>query len=192
MKAVGAVWPAAGAPHEYLGAAYAHLGELDLARSEVGRIPDSVFPKPSLAFARLLYGLFYKRAEDRNHHLEGLKAAGIPEWPFGFEGRPQDQVTGEALAALAVGRAWVGRLAVGTQFILQVDNENRFAIRTARSLVAGVVRLENDRLCMQFDGYVGNLWLCGAVYRTVAATGGAGADYVYVRPDDHMYFSLKD
>jgi class 3 adenylate cyclase/tetratricopeptide (TPR) repeat protein len=192
MKAVISVWPAAGAPHEYLSAAYAHLGKLDLARSEARQIPDSVFPKPSLAFARLIYGLIYKRAEDRNHHLEGLKAAGIPEWPFGFEGRLQDQVTGEALAALAVGHAWAGRLFVGTPFILQVDSENRFAFRTGRSLVAGVIRLENDQLCMQFDGYVGNLWFCGGVYRTVAASGDASVDYIYVRPDELMYFSVKD
>ena len=55
--------------------------------------------------ASLLLGLcmdsFTRRVEDLNHHLEGLKAAGIPEWPFGFDGRPQDQVTGPALAALA-------------------------------------------------------------------------------------------
>jgi class 3 adenylate cyclase/tetratricopeptide (TPR) repeat protein len=194
MKAVSAVWPAASAAHEYLAAAYAHLGKLGLARSEAGLIPDIIFPKPSLGFARLLYELIYKRAEDRNHHLEGLKAAGIPEWPFGHEGRPQDQVTGEALAALAVGRTWAGSYVVGgnTPFILQVDSENRFAVRTARSLLAGVIRLENDRLCMQFDGYLSNLWLCGAVYRTVAGSDGTGADYVYVRPDDLMYFSAKD
>ena len=79
MKAVGAVWPSASAAHEYAAAAYAHLGKLDMARSEAEQIPDLVFPKPSLEFARLLYGLIYARAEDRNHHLEGLKEAGVPD-----------------------------------------------------------------------------------------------------------------
>ena len=194
MKAVSAMWPTANAPHEYLAAAYADLGKLDLARSEAGRIPDYIFPKPSLAFARLGYGAIYKRAEDLNRHLAALKAAGIPEWPLGFEGRPEDQVTGQALAALAVGHTWTGYVIHGenTPFIQQIDEENRVAFQTAHSLMAGVIRLENDRLCMQFDGYLSNLWLCGAIYRTVADSRDAGVDYVHVLPDGLRYFSVKD
>jgi adenylate cyclase len=196
MKAVSAIWPAASTPHEYLAAAYAHLGKLDLAHSEVGRIPDVLFPTSGLALARLMYGQLYKRAEDLNHHLEGLRAAGFPERPFGFEGRPQDQVTGQALAALAVGRTWAGyipnRVDANMPFILQIDEENRVAFRTAHSLISGVARLENDRLCMQFDGFLSGHWLCGAVYRTVAASRDAGIDYVYVRPDYLIYFSVKE
>ncbi len=196
MKAVSAAWPDASSPHEYLAAAYAHLGKLDLARSEAERIPDIVFPKQGLALARLVYGLIYRRVEDLNHHLEGLKAAGIPEWPFGFEGRPQDQVTGQTLADLAVGHTWEGYIPVqvgeNAPFILQTDNENRGAFRTPRSLISGVIRLENDRLCVQIDGYFSSLWLCGAVYRNIADSRNPGADYVYVAPDALYYFSVKD
>jgi class 3 adenylate cyclase/Flp pilus assembly protein TadD len=193
MKSVSVILPAAITPHEYLAAAYAHLGNLDQARSEAGRIPDTIFPKPSLAYARLGYGLIYKRAEDLNHHLEGLKAAGIPDLPFGFEGRPRDQITGQALAALAIGHTWAGYQAGENKpFILQVDEENRVAYRTAQSLMAGVIRLEHDRLCMQFDAYMSDVWLCGAVYRTVAASADPSVDYVYVLPDALRYFSVKD
>ena len=106
----------------------------------------------------------------------------------------QDRVAGKALAALTVGRTWAGHFVVGgnTPFILQIDAENRVAFRTARSLEAGVVRVEDDRICMQYDGYLSNFWLCGAVYRTAAISRGAGADYVYVRPDDLLYFSVQD
>ena len=196
IKAVSAVWPDANAAHEYLAAAYAHLGKLDLAQSEVERIPESVFPKQGLALARLVYGLVYSRVEDLTHHLEGLKAAGIPEWPFGFEGRPQDQVTGQALAALAVGRTWEGyspiHIGENGPFISQIDNENRIAFRTPRALISGVARLEGDRLCTQTDGYFSSLWICGAVYRNIADSRNPGADYVYVAPDGLYYFSVKD
>jgi class 3 adenylate cyclase/tetratricopeptide (TPR) repeat protein len=195
MKAVSAIWPDASAPHEYLAAAYGHLGKLDLAKREVERIPESVFPKQGLALARLVYGLLYGWVEDLNHHLEGLKAAGIPEWPFGFEGRQQDQVTGQALAALAVGHTWEGYVPVkvgeSKPFILQIDNDYRIALRTPRTLSIGVARLENDRLCTQVDGYYSGLSLCGAVYRTVVGSPD-GVDYVYVAPDDLFYFSMKD
>ena len=82
-----------------------------------------------------------------------------------------------------------GHFVVGgnTPFILQIDAENRVAFRTARSLEAGVVRVEDGRICMQYDGYLSNFWLCGAVYRTAAISRGAGADYVYVRPDDLLF-----
>jgi adenylate cyclase len=106
MKAVLAVRSDAYNMHEHLAAAYAELGRLDLARNEAEAIPEYVFPKPSIAFARLWYQPYYKRAEDLNRHLEGLKAAGIPEWPFDFEGNPLDQVTGQDLSALVIGRTW--------------------------------------------------------------------------------------
>jgi adenylate cyclase len=194
MKAVSAVWPASFRAHEHLAAAYAHLGKLELARSEADSIPDYSFPKPSLAFARLLYEAYYKSADDLNHHLEGLSAAGIPEWPFGFEGRPEDRVPGQALASLTVGRTWTGYAPVhigeNTPIILQFDKENHIAYRSAHTFLTGIARLEGDRLCVQFDGYLWGLWLCGAVYRV--ATKDAAAEYVYVLPDSLRYFTAKD
>jgi class 3 adenylate cyclase/tetratricopeptide (TPR) repeat protein len=196
MKAVSAIWPAAVPPHEHLAAAYAYLGKLDLARNEAGLIPERALPKPSLTLARLWYEPYYKREEDLNRHLAALEAAGIPEWPFGFEGRPQDRITGQGLADLAIGHTWVGYIAShageNTPFILQADKDNRIVYKGAHSLLSGITRLEEDRICLQFDGYLSNLWLCGAVYRTDAASHDAGVDYVYVAPDGLHYFSVKD
>jgi adenylate cyclase len=196
MKTVSAVWPAAATPHEHLAAAYAHLGRLDLARSEAGALLDYEFPKPSLAIARLWYGPYYKRAEDLNHHLEGLKAAGIPEWPFAFEGRAQDQIVGQALLALTVGHTWTGyvplHLGENTPFILQTDQENRVVYKSPHTLLSGIIRFEDNQLCMQFDGYLSNLWLCGAIYRLVPVSKDADVSYVYVLPEGLRYFSITD
>jgi adenylate cyclase len=197
MKAVSAVWSDARAAHEYLAAAYAHVGRLDLARSEAGLIPDYTLPpKPSLALTRLWYEPYYKRAEDLNHHLEGLKAAGIPEWPFGFEGRAQDQVIGQELSALAIGRTWTGyspvHIGENAPFVAQFDRDNHVVYRSTHTLVSGTTRLEKDRICVLFDGYLPNLWLCGTVYRNVAASNEPSVDYVYVLPDGLRYFSVKD
>jgi adenylate cyclase len=196
LKAVLAVWPADATAHEHLAAAYAHLGKLDLARNEAGAIPDYFPMKTSLGLSRLWYERYYKRAEDLAHHLEGLKAAGIPEWPFGFEGRPQDQVSGQALATLTLGRTWSGyepiHIGENTPIILQFDKENRLAYRSAHTFLSGVVRLENDQLCVQFEGYLPNLWLCGGVYRLDHVGNDGGADYVYAPPDGLKYFSVKN
>jgi adenylate cyclase len=146
---------------------------------------------------RLWYEPYYKREEDLNRHLQGLKAAGVPEWPFGYEGRSEDQVTGQALSALAIGHTWMGYAPVHPgentpPFFLQIDKENRIVYRSAHTLLGGIVRLENDRLCVQFDGYFSNIWLCGAVYRNVAASNEPSVDYVYVLPDGLRYFSVKN
>jgi hypothetical protein len=77
-------------------------------------------------------------------------------------------------------------------FFLQIDKENRIVYRSTHTLLGGIVRLENDRLCVQFDGYFSNIWLCGAIYRTDLASSDAGVNYVYVLPDGLRYFSVKD
>jgi adenylate cyclase len=153
-------------------------------------------PKPSLALTRLWYQPYYKRAEDLNRHLEGLKAAGVPEWPFGFEGNPENQITGQDLSALAIGRTWTGyspvHIGENAPFVAQFDRDNHVVYRSTHTLLSGATRLERDRLCLQFDGYFSNLWLCGAVYRTDPASRDARVDYIYVLPDGLRYFSVKD
>jgi adenylate cyclase len=191
------VWPAASIPHEHLAAAYAHMGRIDLANAEVAAIRDYAIPKPGLAIARLWYKPYYKRAEDLNHHLEGLKAAGIPEWPFGFEGRSGDQVTGKTLLEMAVGHTWVGQVPVHvgeyTPFMLQIDQENRIIYKGARTLLSGIVRFEKDQLCVQFEGYMLDLWLCGAIYRLpdTLSLNAENVNYVYVLPEGLRYFAVK-
>jgi adenylate cyclase len=128
--------------------------------------------------------------------LDGLKAAGIPEWPFGFEGNPEDQVTGQDLSALIFGRTWAGYIRAqtggNTSFILQIDKENHIVYRSAQSLLSGAVAVEKDRLCAQFEGDLPNLWLCGAIYRVANKGKDAGTDYVYVLPTGLRYFSVKN
>jgi len=197
LKAVIAVWPASVDAHEHLAAAYAQTGELDLARSEARLLRDSPLGlSENLTFAKLWYEPYYKRAEDLNHYLDGLKTAGVPQWPFGFEGRPQDRITGQALSDLAIGPVWTGYAPVplsgNVPFFLQIDRENRIVYRSAHALLRGVARVENDQICAQFDGYLPNFWLCGGVYRTVATLGNPRADYVYVLPDGLKYFSVKE
>ncbi len=187
------IWPAG---HEHLAAAYAHLGKFDLARSEAGAIPDYVFPKPSLAFAGAWYETYYKRAEDLAHHLEGLRGAGIPQWPLGFEGRQQDRITGQKLRTLTLTRTWQGHVATqngqNIPFVLQIDGQGHIVYKSSQALLSGVVRFENDQLCVQFEGQLSNIWLCGPIYRSGNAGDSAGSDYIYVFPLGLRYFSVKD
>ena len=97
---------------EHLAMTYAQLGRLDDAKAEI----SGLRPGTNLSFYRVSYA-HYKREEDRAHLLDALRKAGVPEWPFGYEGRVEDRLDGSALKTLAFGRTWVGHNHAGLQFI---------------------------------------------------------------------------
>ncbi len=194
LEAVKAVWPAAQTMREYLAATYAARGQLDMARGEIAAFPHLSFV--NLASYRLAYES-YMREEDLTRHMELLKAAGMPDWPFGFQGHPEDRVTGTDLKNLVTARTWSGNSPVRDEknapFMLQIDHENRVAYRSTNTFLTGEVRIDGEEVCMRFDGYRRSAWLCGNIYRSKGASPTAGnEEYVYVFPDGLRYFSLQE
>ena len=92
LEPVVKAWPDAETPHEYLSASYALHGDAERARPEVEALPD--FPQDNLAQFRLSYADQSKLNADLEHFLKGLAAAGMPQWPFGFEGNPRIELPG--------------------------------------------------------------------------------------------------
>ena len=177
--------------HEFLAAAYARTGRVELARKEAAMLAQ-VFPENSLALYRIMYD-YYKNEQDLTDYLDALKLAGVPAWPYGVEGRPEDRVTGGALKDLVTGRSWTGRTwnagpEGGVQFVQQIDAENRFAYRSASSFFTGVARLDNDELCIRYDGRVRDRWLCGGIYRNTDEA--IAGDYFYISPLLPRYFTV--
>ncbi len=76
-------------------------------------------------------------------------------------------------------------------FILQIDAQSRVAYGSTNTFLTGEARVENDQICMRFDGYYKGRWLCGNVFRDTAANTDAGERYVCVLPDGLRYFSIK-
>jgi adenylate cyclase len=186
LEAVHAVWPSE-TVHEHLAAAYAYIGKPDLASREKDELLKLV-PMNNLSLYRLFYD-YYKRDEDLTHHLEGLKQAGLPDWPFGFRGRAQDKVVGAELQALTTGQTWIGHVEGGGDFIEQFGPDDRVAYRTVGTLLTGHAHRGDDRLCVRFEGFFLDRMLCGEIYRNAA--GDARSRYVYVSPDALRYFSPK-
>ena len=81
--------------------------------------------------ARLYLGPYYRRAEDLDSHLDALKAAGIPEWPLGFEGRAEDRVIGPELRALTSGRTWTGYVPAGPERKRHSSNSSTWIIMSS-------------------------------------------------------------
>jgi adenylate cyclase len=188
LKVARDAFPTSESARVYLAAAYAHAGRLGLAKIERDALLE-VFPAANLSIYRLLY-TYYRQDEDRAHLIEGLKAAGLPNWPFGFEGRDADRVEGDSLKALTIGQTWVGKHKNGAAFVQQTDEAARIAYRSANSFLTGTAQVRQNMLCQQFDGYFLDRVLCGFIYRNSAATDEANEDYVYVTPDSLKYFSL--
>ena len=65
---------------EHLAAAYAYQGDLASARKIVSELKD-VIPITNLGFYAVLSGNI-GTPEQAAHFLEGLRRAGIPDWPL--------------------------------------------------------------------------------------------------------------
>ncbi|WP_312406270.1 adenylate/guanylate cyclase domain-containing protein [Rhizobium sp.] len=173
---------------EYLAAAYANIGDETRAREEATRLLG-LFPESNLSYYRYLYD--YWPAEDLAHHLTALKSAGIPDWPFGFEGHDRDRLTEADLRALIDNQTWIGRHRNGSEFLQYFSPDGKTAYRSANTSITGTAEIKGDRLCEKFEGYFLDRLVCGTVYRNVN-TGMANFAYVHITPRSLQYFSLEE
>jgi adenylate cyclase len=192
LEAARDALPSAEPAHEYLAAAYAYGDRQVEAQLEAINLLR-LFPATNLTYYGYLY--HYWRDEDLRHHLDGLRKAGIPEWPFGFEGQDADRLDGAQLAPLINNQTWVGKHRNGTDFLQYFDKAGNTAYRSANTTITGTARIEGDRLCQRFEGYFLDHTICGYVFRNSAAERESGeeqpdGDYINVTPDGLKFFSL--
>ncbi len=173
---------------EYLAAAYANIGDKTRAREEATRLLG-LFPESNLSYYRYLYD--YWADGDLDHHLTALKSAGIPDWPFGFEGHDRDRITGADLRALIDNQTWIGRHRNGSEFLQYFSSDGKTAYRSANTSITGTAEIKGDTLCEKFEGYFLDRLVCGTVYRNVN-TGMANFAYVHITPRSLQYFSLEE
>lgn len=188
--------PMAEPAREYLAAAYAYADEQAKAKQAVAGLKE-LYPETNLEHYRSLYG--YWRKGDLDHHLEGLRKAGITNWPFGFEGREADRLGAAELRKVTTGRTWIGRQHNGTNFMQHFDEAGNLAYRSPNSFITGTARIRGDRLCQRFEGHFLDRETCGYVYRNPAEPAEADeaadqppADYAHVSPHALEYFRLED
>ncbi len=172
---------------EYLAAAYGHRGDLEKAASAAAGLLK-LFPDSNLTYYGYLYD--YWREEDRTYHLEGLRLAGITQWPFGFEGREADLLRGEQLKEIVTNRSWAGRHKNGTEFFQFFDSASNTAYRSEHTNITGVVEVRNGELCENFPGYFMDRWTCGHVYRNRDHSQD-DFGYVHVSPQALKFFSPR-
>jgi adenylate cyclase len=173
---------------EHLAAAYTYLGDLDKAKAIVAELKELV-PITNLGF----YAVLSKNigtSEQTAHFIEGLRRAGIPDWPFDDRRREQDRLSQDELRAVAAGPVWKGELANGVGFVQYFDRGGGFAYASTTSLLTGRVEIRGDQLCQVIEGYLLNHPTCGYVYRVAAPDRPAGT-LAYVSIDAVKYFLVS-
>ncbi len=176
--------------YSILAMTYAQLGRAAEARAMVEKIVASN-PSASLAFVRVAYAQ-YKRADDLELQVELLRKAGIPQWPYGFQGRAENRLSGAEIAAIAFGRSWIGHdvNALGS-FAQEIDEEGNVAFRGSDSLLTGSARVEGDRLCLRFPALAGGQELCNYLFRNPEGNPAQQNKYALVGPQGIFNFTIE-
>ncbi|MCF3643072.1 adenylate cyclase [Rhizobium sp. TRM95111] len=186
MEEAKRLLPEAEAAREYLAAAYTLDGASAKGREEASRLL-ALFPDSNLNYYGYLYD--YWRTEDLSRHLDALRKAGIPQWPFGFVGEPASRLSGGDLSKLVGDKTWTGKHRNGTDFVQFFDRAGNTAYRSSNTNITGVYEIAGDRLCETFEGYFLDRQVCGEVYRN-GDEHMPEADYVHVTPQALKYFSI--
>ena len=187
MESASDALPEAEPVHEYLAAAYATSGDRSRAALKAKRLLE-LFPDTNLTYYGYLYD--YWREEDLQYHLAGLRAAGVPEWPFGFKGKEGDRVSEADLRKLVDNKTWIGKHKNGTDFIQYFDKSGNTAYRSANTNITGVAEIRDGRLCETFGGFFLDRMVCGYIYRNQQKHD-SGARYIHVTPQALKFFSLS-
>jgi TolB-like protein len=167
-----------------LAMAYARAGRLVDARAAVAE-GGRLFAAP-MATWRLNYAHF-RNEQDLAFILDGLREAGLPEWPFGFKGDEHDRLNGDEIASTVMGKLLRGKTGPsGSPALMQVGLDGKAAFRSGTQLMTETVFAEGDMLCEQSENAFGRAD-CGPVYRRPNSPD--ETTYAYVNATRLFYFS---
>jgi adenylate cyclase len=162
---------------ELLAAVNARMGQMDAAKAAIQGLLER-YSDQSLAWYRVLFA-HHAREEDRVERLGALRLAGLPEWPYGFEGDPAFRLTGDAIDALTNGRTWIGeRVGIGA-FLQYVQADGAFIERGPDYQLVGTVSRIGDMLCLQSPAVLLERQLCGPIFRNPSGTPEQQDEYTY-------------
>ena len=112
---------------ETLVVAYAHAGSQDKLESAMPQLFD-LWPQISLRYYRNRMQ-HYRPRQTIDHWIEGLRLAGVPEWPQGIVARPERLLTtAEFQAMSSTGVQRVGTTSGGGRFVSMNDDDGNIRI----------------------------------------------------------------
>ena len=177
-------------PVDLLAMAYAQAGRLEQAKQEVEVLLQRI-PSMNLQFYRVMYA-HHQRPQDLARRLDGLRKAGLPEWPYGYPDRPERHLDGAQVSALTFGHTWQGQHQSGEPFLVQIGDDGSTAYRSRTSLRTGMLSLRDNLLCDLSNDFLLGRPNCGYLYHDPETLEGTEYEYVYVNAFSLMHFSVAD
>ena len=146
-------------------------------------------PWVNLAYFRHFYA-YHKREQDLNDRIEALRTAGMPEWPFGYEGRVEDRLDRNAIETITFDRIWTGHNVEGVPFVKQISEDGTLAYRDPTHSLTGFATVEGNMLCQQYPAFLTGRKYCSHVYQNPEGTAEEKNEYVIVNIFRVAYFSV--
>jgi adenylate cyclase len=174
--------------HTLLAAAYAAAGRTDEARASVAEALR-LSPNNSIESWRMSFS-YFRDSRDRETLLGALRKAGLPTWPYDFQGDERNRLSGEDISRLVLGHTLRGKVNPGSPAIMQIGRDGKMVFRSATLLYAGTVFIDHDRLCQQSESVALGRADCGSVYRRNIAEDDPA--FTYVNATSVFYFSPID
>jgi len=163
---------------EILTMTYAELGRTEAAKAQTDKLLSST-PGWSLAALETAYA-HHRRRADLKHRLDASRKAGVPQWPFGFEGRSGDRLDGAEIDDMLFGKSWSGRFQKSEPFFLTFSQNGSFALRSQGHFHTGTARVRDDSLCLKSPSRLLGRESCGPVYRNAKGTRSERNQYAHV------------
>ena len=173
---------------EHLAAALALQGRLRQASDMKDRLL-AVMPRANLHLIAQRYATL-REPRQNQRLIEGLRRAGLPDWPYGFRASEDQRVTGDDLAAIVTDVKWSGRLADGSAFTLHSDAGGGFTYSGATDAVAGQQAPRDGLLC-QTPTSPPAAEVCGPIYRHTSDLN-PESTFAFVTAQDVRFFSVVD
>ena len=184
--------------HEELAMAYAQLGRLDEAKAEVDGMLK-LWPAANLTYYRVLYA-HHKREEDLDVRIAALRKAGLPQWPYDYDGRAENRLKGSEIQRLIHDRNWYGHRVGAEEFIRENTKDGRVKFRDPKAhpgrsrsayMLQGTVSIDGDMLCYRYEEFLLGRRYCGYVYRNPEGSHGEKNAYVDVNAIVIDYFTVN-
>ncbi|MCZ6734344.1 MAG: tetratricopeptide repeat protein, partial [Planctomycetota bacterium] len=163
---------------ETLAMTYAELGRTEAAKAQTDNLLSST-PGYSLASAETAFA-HHRQPADLMHILDAFRKAGVPQWPFGFEGRSGDRLDGAEIDDMLFGESWSGRFQKSEPFFLVFDQKGSFALRSKGHFNTGTAWVRENSLCLKSPTHLMGRESCGPVYRNAKGTRSEKNEYVHV------------
>ena len=187
---------ATGAPdsfngHNGLAATYAQMGQLKLA-TEAGKPGLRIWPPYNW---RVFERSFHFWPEDvRDRYIEGLREAGVPEWPYGITFEETDRLSASQLRNLLHGHKISGPTKPQGRFEMTVANNGNWEWRSPTTgwELMGSSRIEDGQLCFSSRNFMRGDKQCAFFYRNPGGSRSNSNEYVYTDGWGVHYFSVVE